>query len=135
MFIGENDNQIQHVQKVIILVDRVQIVEQGLEFIVLHATVLGDKLFDIEQNVATQCAQVLHTRPFGLVQGFWHVSTASRRVDDPIVVLERVHHLYYGTYASYIVVDVDVVDKLGGYVRKQFDLHVHFAINPYGRIE
>ena len=88
-----------------------QIIKQGLKFILLHTVLFGDKLFDIEQHIGAQ----LHDRVSIWSQRFDRfrlVAASISRIHYPVVVLYRVDCLYDGAYSPDVYVDVQIVDEL-----------------------
>lgn len=110
--------------------DCMQVVEQRLEFILLHAILLGDELFYVEKHVGAQLKNRLPIRPqrfdrLGLV------AAPMSRVGHPVVVLECVDGLYDSADASNVDVNVQIVDELGSQIRVEFRLNLSLNLNIF----
>lgn len=89
----------------------------------LHAALLGDELLDVEQHVGAQLNDGVAAGPHRLDR-LGLVAAAVSRIAHPVVVLDGVNRLYDGADATYVYVNVDIVDELGRQIRVQFGLHL-----------
>lgn len=100
----------------------------------MYAVFFRYKFFDVKEHVGSQLNDRIATGTqrfdrFGLV------AASIGRIGHPIVVFERVNGLYDRAYATYVHVDVQVVDEFGRQVWVQFCLNLYGTVDPNRRIE
>ena len=130
----QSHEQLEHIVNVLIFVHRRQVVENTLQFILLAAFAHHDQLLEEEQDERADRQDIPLTRA-NTVQSFRRDSGSRSRIDDPVVILERVYRLQNCGDAAHRRVDVRVVHEIRGQVRVEPALDVDGGVDPERRIE